>query len=59
MGEGVEVNLHNAVLTARRDGTLSLGVNPARRLQLLEGLDDLDPSLRRWDEIKTFQVAHR
>jgi 3-isopropylmalate/(R)-2-methylmalate dehydratase small subunit len=58
-GEPVEVNLHTAVLSSPRGSTVSFGVNPTRRLQLLEGLDDLDLGLRRRDQIKAFQQADR
>jgi 3-isopropylmalate/(R)-2-methylmalate dehydratase small subunit len=58
-GEPVEVNLETLVLTSPRGGTILFGVNPTRRLQLLEGLDDLDLGLRRRDQIKAFQQADR
>jgi hypothetical protein len=53
------VNLQTTVLTSPRGSTISFVVNPTRRFQLLEGLDDLDVGLRRRDQIKAFQQADR
>ena len=58
-GEPLEVNLQTLVLTSPRGNPISFAVNPTRRLQLLEGLDDLDLGLRRRDQIKAFQQADR
>jgi 3-isopropylmalate/(R)-2-methylmalate dehydratase small subunit len=58
-GEPLEVNLRTRVLTSPRGSTISFVVNPTRRLQLLEGLDDLEVGLRRRDQIKAFQQADR
>jgi 3-isopropylmalate/(R)-2-methylmalate dehydratase small subunit len=58
-GEPLEVNLLKLVLTSPRGNPISFAVNPTRRLQLLEGLDDLDLGLRRRDQIKAFQRADR
>ncbi len=58
-GEPLEVNLQTLVLTSPRGDRIAFAVNPTRRLQLLEGLDDLDLGLRRRDQIKAFQQADR
>ena len=58
-GEPLEVNLQTLVLTSPRGDRIAFAVNPTRRLQLLEGLDDLDLGLRRREQIKAFQQADR
>jgi 3-isopropylmalate/(R)-2-methylmalate dehydratase small subunit len=47
------------MVTSPRGNTIPFLVNPTRRFQLLEGLDDLDVGLRRRDQIKAFQQADR
>jgi 3-isopropylmalate/(R)-2-methylmalate dehydratase small subunit len=58
-GEPLEVNLETTVLTSPRGHTIPFVVNPTRRFQLIEGLDDLDVGLRRRDQIRTFQQDDR
>jgi 3-isopropylmalate/(R)-2-methylmalate dehydratase small subunit len=58
-GEPLAVDLQTSVLTTPRGNTIAFVVNPTRRMQLLEGLDDLDVGLRRRDQIKAFQQADR
>jgi 3-isopropylmalate/(R)-2-methylmalate dehydratase small subunit len=57
--EPAEVNLLTALLTSPGGNTITFVVNPTRRLQMLEGLDDLDVGLRRREQIKAFQQADR
>jgi 3-isopropylmalate/(R)-2-methylmalate dehydratase small subunit len=58
-GEPLEVNLQTMVLTFPRGTTVPFVVNPTQRIQLLEGLDNLDLGLRRRDQIRAFQQADR
>jgi 3-isopropylmalate/(R)-2-methylmalate dehydratase small subunit len=58
-GEPLQVDLHTTILTSPRGNAIPFVVNPMRRQQLLEGLDDLDVGIRRRNEIKAFQEADR
>jgi 3-isopropylmalate/(R)-2-methylmalate dehydratase small subunit len=58
-GEPFEVNLETMQLTSPRGSAIPFAVNPTRRFQLLEGLDDLDLGLRRRDQIRAFQETDR
>jgi 3-isopropylmalate/(R)-2-methylmalate dehydratase small subunit len=58
-GDPMEVNLETTLLTAPHGKSIPFVVNPTRRLQLLEGLDDLDVGLRRREQITAFQEADR
>jgi 3-isopropylmalate/(R)-2-methylmalate dehydratase small subunit len=57
-GDPIEVNLQTCVISAR-DRRLGFTVDPTRRTQLLEGLDDLDVGVRRRPQIEAFQSADR
>jgi 3-isopropylmalate/(R)-2-methylmalate dehydratase small subunit len=59
MGEPLEVNLQTCRITMSRGRTIAFAVDPARRLQLLEALDDLDIGIRRLAQISAFQRADR
>ena len=58
-GAPVEVDLRASVVRTPRGAAIPFTVDPLRRRQLLEGLDDLDAGLRRRDEIRAFQKADR
>jgi 3-isopropylmalate/(R)-2-methylmalate dehydratase small subunit len=58
-GEPVEVDLRTMTITAPSRRTIPFDVNPARRQQLLEGLDDLDVAVRRRAEVAAFQASDR
>jgi 3-isopropylmalate/(R)-2-methylmalate dehydratase small subunit len=58
-GAPVEVDLRASVVRTPRGATIAFTVDPLRRRQLLEGLDDLDAGLRRRDEIRAFQKTDR
>jgi 3-isopropylmalate/(R)-2-methylmalate dehydratase small subunit len=58
-GEALEVNLQTCRITAPSGLAIAFEVNPTRRTQLLEGLDDLDLGIRRRAQIKAFQRADR
>ena len=58
-GASVEVDLRSSVVRSPRGTSIPFVVNPTRRLQLLEGLDDLDVGLLRRDEIRAFQQTDR
>jgi 3-isopropylmalate/(R)-2-methylmalate dehydratase small subunit len=58
-GEPIEVNLHTCLISTPSGRQLDFAVNPTRRSQLLEGLDDLDVGVRRRPQIDAFQQADR
>jgi 3-isopropylmalate/(R)-2-methylmalate dehydratase small subunit len=58
-GSSVEVDLRNCLVRFPRGSTLPFTVDPLRRQQLLEGLDDLDVGLLRRSEVRAFQQADR
>ena len=58
-GAALEVDLLASVVRTPRGRSLPFDVNPLRRRQLLEGLDDLDAGLLRRDEVRAFQQADR
>lgn len=58
-GEPFTVNLETTHITTPNGRTVTFEVNPTRRLQLLEGLDDLDLGIRRRDLVKEFQERDR
>jgi 3-isopropylmalate/(R)-2-methylmalate dehydratase small subunit len=58
-GEPVEVNLQTCLVTAPSGRTIAFDVNPTRRMQLLEALDDLALGIRRRAQIEEFQQADR
>jgi 3-isopropylmalate/(R)-2-methylmalate dehydratase small subunit len=58
-GESFEVDLRACEIRTPSERIVSFDVNPMRRAQLLEGLDDLALTLRRLDEINAFQAADR
>jgi len=58
-GAPVEVDLGASVVRSPRGATIPFTVDPLRRHQLLEGLDDLDAGLLRRDQIRAFQQSDR
>jgi 3-isopropylmalate/(R)-2-methylmalate dehydratase small subunit len=58
-GDAMEVNLCSQILISPRGTAIPFTVNPSRRFQLLEGLDDLDLGLRRRDQVRLFQAEDR
>ena len=58
-GAPLEVDLRTSVVRAPRGATIPFTVDPLRRHQLLNGLDDLDAGLLRRDQIRAFQQADR
>jgi 3-isopropylmalate/(R)-2-methylmalate dehydratase small subunit len=58
-GAPLEVDLRASVVRSPRGASIPFTVDPLRRRQLLEGLDDLDAGLLRRDEIRVFQQADR
>jgi 3-isopropylmalate/(R)-2-methylmalate dehydratase small subunit len=58
-GAPVEVDLTAAMITAPGGRSIPFAVNPTRRQQLLEGLDDLDVGIRRRDLVTAFQELDR
>jgi 3-isopropylmalate/(R)-2-methylmalate dehydratase small subunit len=58
-GEAVEVDLRTTTITTPNRRLISFEVNPTRRQQLLEGLDDLDVGIRRREQIRAFQASDR
>jgi 3-isopropylmalate/(R)-2-methylmalate dehydratase small subunit len=58
-GAPVEVDLRASVVRTPRGDTIPFTVDPLRRRQLLEGLDDLDAGLQRRDQIRAFQKTDR
>jgi 3-isopropylmalate/(R)-2-methylmalate dehydratase small subunit len=55
----VTVDLENQVITLSSGKELSFTTDPRRRSGLLEGLDEIDLTLRRDGEIRAFQAADR
>jgi 3-isopropylmalate/(R)-2-methylmalate dehydratase small subunit len=58
-GDPVEVNLQSCLICTPSGRTVEFTINPTRRMQLLEALDDLDLGIRRRDQIQAFQDADR
>jgi len=58
-GAPLEVDLRASVVRSPRGVSIPFSVDPLRRRQLLEGLDDLDAGLLRRDEIRAFQQTDR
>ena len=58
-GAPVEVDLRATVITTPGGLSIPFAVNPTRRQQLLEGLDDLDVGIRRRDLVAAFQRSDR
>ena len=58
-GMPFEVDLRATVVRSARGASVPFEVDPSRRQQLLEGLDDLDVGLLRRHEIRAFQQADR
>jgi 3-isopropylmalate/(R)-2-methylmalate dehydratase small subunit len=58
-GEPVEVDLRTTTITTSSRRSIPFDVNPTRRQQLLEGLDDLDVGIRRREQIRAFQDSDR
>jgi 3-isopropylmalate/(R)-2-methylmalate dehydratase small subunit len=58
-GAPFEVDLRASVVRSPRGDTIPFTVDPLRRGQLLEGLDDLDAGLLRRDQIRAFQKTDR
>ena len=58
-GAPLEVDLRASVVRSPRGASIPFTVDPLRRRQLLEGLDDLDAGLLRRDEIRAFQRTDR
>jgi 3-isopropylmalate/(R)-2-methylmalate dehydratase small subunit len=58
-GTPMVVDLRSSALTSPGGTTIPFAVNPTRREQLLDGLDDLTLGLRRLDLVRAFQAADR
>jgi 3-isopropylmalate/(R)-2-methylmalate dehydratase small subunit len=58
-GDPVEVDLRATTITTPSGQAISFEVNPTRRQQLLDGLDDLDVGIRRRAQIRAFQASDR
>ena len=58
-GTPVEVDLLASVGRSPRGARIAFTVDPLRRQQLLEGLDDLDAGLLRRDQVRAFQHTDR
>ncbi len=58
-GADVDVNLQTCRITAPGGREIAFEVNPTRRTQLLEGLDDLDLGVRRRADVAAFQRTDR
>jgi 3-isopropylmalate/(R)-2-methylmalate dehydratase small subunit len=58
-GALLEVDLRASVVRFPGGTTIAFSVDPLRRRQLLEGLDDLDAGLLRRDQIRAFQQRDR
>lgn len=58
-GRPFEVNLQTSAITTPSHREVAFVVNPTRRVQLLEGLDDLELAIRRRARISSFQIADR
>jgi 3-isopropylmalate/(R)-2-methylmalate dehydratase small subunit len=58
-GAPLEVDLQASVVRSPSGVSIPFSVDPLRRRQLLEGLDDLDAGLLRRDEIRAFQQTDR
>jgi 3-isopropylmalate/(R)-2-methylmalate dehydratase small subunit len=58
-GAPLEVDLRASVVRSPRGASIPFTVDPLRRRQLLEGIDDLDAGLLRRDEIRAFQQTDR
>jgi len=58
-GASFEVDLRELVVRSPGGATIAFTVDPLRRRQLLEGLDDLDAGLLRRDQIRAFQETDR
>ena len=58
-GAPVLVDLHTCTITAPNGRVITFDVDPTRRAQLLEGLDDLDLGVRRRDSILDFRARDR
>lgn len=59
VGEAVEVSLRTCQITTPRGRAITFEVNPTRRVQLLDGLDELELGLRRLAQVEAFQRADR
>jgi 3-isopropylmalate/(R)-2-methylmalate dehydratase small subunit len=55
----VTVDLEAQIITLPSGKEMSFPIDPRRRTGLLEGLDEIDLTLRRDDEIRSFQAADR
>ncbi len=58
-GAPLEVDLRASVVRSPRGASIPFSVDPLRRRQMLEGIDDLDAGLLRRDEIRAFQQTDR
>jgi 3-isopropylmalate/(R)-2-methylmalate dehydratase small subunit len=58
-GAPLEVDLRASVVRSPGGASIPFTVDPLRRRQLLEGIDDLDAGLLRRDEIRAFQQTDR
>ena len=58
-GDPMVVDLTEARLTSPRGRVVPFVVDPARRAQLLEGLDDLALALRRLDQVRAYEASDR
>ncbi len=58
-GDTVEVDLQTCLITTPTGRTIAFAVNPTRRTQLLQALDDLDLGMQRRPAIGAFQRADR
>jgi 3-isopropylmalate/(R)-2-methylmalate dehydratase small subunit len=58
-GDPFEVDLRTTTITTATGRPISFEVNPTRRQQLLDGLDDLDVGIRRRERIRAFQASDR
>jgi 3-isopropylmalate/(R)-2-methylmalate dehydratase small subunit len=58
-GEPVLVDLQATRITTPSGREIGFDINPTRRAQLLEGLDDLDAGIRRRDQIRAYQAGDR
>lgn len=55
----ITVNLESQIVVFPSGKEVSFPIDPRRRSALLEGLDEIDLTLRRDDEIRAFQAADR
>lgn len=58
-GDPVAVDLQACVVTSARGTEIAFTLDATRRMQLLEGLDDLALGLRRRDLVRTFEASDR